>query len=752
MRFIITFTIFFFSVFTADANEREDLYRIEKTSDILEFDGICDEAIWDHANLLPMQMYRPNHGRQPTEKSEIFITFDDEYFYFGGRLHYSNGATIMATTKKRDGVDGGSDNFGILLDTFNDNENALCFETNPVGMRSDFSIANDAQSNDRVRPFNRSWNTFWDVKTQVEGNVLHVEMRIPLSSLRFQEKDGKVIMGMSVWRTIISKQEWNVFPMLTNEFGTFGVWKPSQAQKIVLEGVKRSNPVYVTPYVLGGVEQKSELNESNSGYNKVNDDILNVGLDLKYALTSNLTMDVTVNTDFAQVEVDDQMVNLTRFSLFFPEKRQFFLERSSIFTIKTGYLDQLFYSRRIGIYEDDIVPIIGGLRLIGRAGKWDLGFMDMQTTSHKYYNTDEDSVEHIVSTNYGVLRGRRQVFNERSYAGGMVTSKVDINGEYNVNTALDLIYNPFGNDYITANYVQTFDSDVNFSNNLLNHSKFYLNWENRSNIGFSYDVLLSRAGQYYDPQLGFELMEDYSRGFAALSYGWAYTQPENKMLSQEVNLFSWLNKRNSDMATDISRSALGYKLSMKNGYNAQIMLMHSYENLDELFELSDDVYFDVGTYKYSNLEASLRTPSNKLFALRTAMSAGQYFDGTILTLGPAELIMRPSASMKFGLDYQYSEVNVKERDQSYDAHLVRFKSDFTFSTKLSLLMFFQYSSDEKFGVNNIRFRYNPKEGNDLYLVYNGEYNSHLNREIPSLPRIEGNTLLLKYTYTFIWGK
>ncbi len=752
MRLISTLVILFVSVVATVGKESENLFIVGKTSDVLEFDGICNEALWDNGTPLPMQMYRPNHGSRPTEKSEIFVTFDDQYFYFGGRMHYSNGATIKATTKKRDGVDGGSDNFGILLDTFNDNENALCFETNPAGMRSDFSIANDAQVNLRDRPFNRNWNSFWDVKTNVEGDILHVEMRIPLSSLRFQEKDGKVIMGMSVWRTIISKQEWHVFPLLSNEFGTFGVWKPSQAQKIVLEGMKRSNPVYVTPYVLAGLEQKSELNETNSGYEKVNDNKLNVGLDLKYALTSNLTMDVTLNTDFAQVEVDDQMVNLTRFSLFFPEKRQFFLERSSIFNIKTGYLDQLFYSRRIGIYEDDIVPIYGGVRLNGRVGKWDFGFMDMQTADHNYYNEDEDSIERIESTNYGVLRARRQVFNERSYAGGMVTSKIDINGKYNINTALDLIYNPFGNDYITANYVQTFDSEVNYTNNFFDHGKFYVNWENRSNVGLSYDVLLSRAGQYYDPQLGFELMEDYSRGFASVSYGWVYNQPEIKMLSQQITMWSWLNKRNYDMVTDISKTSLVYALSMKNGYRTRFTLTHSYDNLDEPFELSDDVIFETGAYNYTSLEAGIGTPSNKLLALRAGIAAGQYYDGTIVTFGPAELTMRPSARMKFSLDYQYSKIDVQERDQHYNAHLARFKTEFTFTTKLSLLMFIQYSSDEKFGVNNIRFRYNPKEGNDLYLVYNGEYNSHLDREIPQLPRSEANTLLLKYTYTFIWGK
>ena len=752
MRIILLLFIIHIPILSSTAFGANGPIQIEKSTNKLNFDGLCDEDFWNSLDPIEMQMYRPNHGSKPTEHSEIFVTFDDKYFYLGGRLHYSSKASVKATTKKRDGSDGGSDNFGILLDSFNDNENALCFETNPSGLRSDFSISNDAQTVGMERPFNRSWNTFWDVKTSIKGKVWHVEIRIPLSSLRFQEEDGKVVMGMSVWRSIISKQEWSVFPLLTNEFGMFGIWKPSQAQKIELVGMKMSNPVFVTPYALAGIEQLSEMNENGTGYRKINDHKLTAGLDLKYALTSNLTMDLTLNTDFAQVEVDDQMVNLTRFSLFFPEKRQFFLERSSIFTIRTGYLDQLFYSRRIGIYEGEIVPIYGGARLVGRAGKWDLGFLNMQTASIDYYNEDEDRIEVVPSTNYGVYRARKQVFNERSYAGGMVTSKIDLNGNYNINTAIDLIWNPFRNDYITANYIQTFDSGIDYNHNVFDYSKFYFNWENRSNVGFRYDVLLSHGGKYYDPQLGFELMDDYSRAFAMVGYGWVYNEPKNKILSQQVSLWSWTNKRNEDWSTEVSRNSLMYNFSLKSGLRSSIGIMYSHENLKELFELSDDVYFEPGSYDYTMLEGSISTPSNKLFALRAQFSGGQYFDGRHITVGPAEIFFRPSPSVRLGVDYQYTDIDVKDRKQHYNTHLARLKTDFTFTTKLSLLMYFQYSSSDKFGVNNIRFRYNPKEGNDLYLVYNGEYNSHLNREDPHLPGSETNSLQLKYTYTFIWGK
>ncbi len=220
---------------SVSGQDSEDYLEIRKVTGKINFDGFCDEPPWDDLATIPMTMFKPNHGSQPTERSDIFVTFDDEFLYIGARLSYQNGSTIRATTKKRDGAEGGSDNFGILLDTFNDNENALCFETNPSGLRSDFTIGNDAQVPLGMMSWNRSWDTFWEVKPNIIDNVLHVEFRIPLTSLRFQVTDGNVIMGMSIWRQISSKQEWNNFPNISNEFGNFGVWKPSQAHKIILK-------------------------------------------------------------------------------------------------------------------------------------------------------------------------------------------------------------------------------------------------------------------------------------------------------------------------------------------------------------------------------------------------------------------------------------------------------------------------------------------------------------------------------------
>ncbi len=192
-------------------------------------------------------------------------------------------------------------------------------------------------------------------------------MRIPLSSLRFQDLDGKVTMGLIVWRYIAHLNEFDTYPPIQQNWD-MSFFKPSQAQNVVFEGIESSRPLYITPYAIGGFGQENVLNDAETEWIRKDEPELNAGLDIKYGLTSNMTLDLTLNTDFAQVEADDQMINLTRFSLFFPEKRQFFLERASIFDFNTGVSNTLFYSRRIGLNEEEIIPIIGGARLIGRQG------------------------------------------------------------------------------------------------------------------------------------------------------------------------------------------------------------------------------------------------------------------------------------------------------------------------------------------------------------------------------------------------
>ena len=333
---------------------------------------------------------------------------------------------------KRDRSGLTNDQFGIILDTFNDKENGLYFFTTSTGVRLDAAISNDATG---TPPFNISWNTFWDAAGTQNEDGWFAEMRIPFSSLRFQDRDGTVTLGLLAYRWIARKNEIAVFPAIPPKWGFHSLIKPSQAREVVLEGIRSTRPLYVTPYGLGGIGQSHVLDAEANGYERDDQPAADMGLDVKYGLASTLTLDVTVNTDFAQVEADDQQVNLTRFSLFFPEKRLFFQERASVFDFRTGESDNLFYSRRIGIADGEVVPVYGGARLIGRLGDWDLGLLNMQTRANAAARSE----------NFGVLRLRRRILNENSYVGGIATTRLAAEG-HNVAYGLDGVLRLFGQD------------------------------------------------------------------------------------------------------------------------------------------------------------------------------------------------------------------------------------------------------------------------------------------------------------------
>ena len=248
--------------------------------------------------------------------------------------------------------------------------------------------------------------------------------------------------------------------------------------------------------------------------------VLEAGLDVKYGITNNLTMDLTANTDFAQVESDDQQINLTRFSLYFPEKRAFFLERSSVFDFALGGNSNLFYSRRIGLSDDgDPVRIYGGARITGRVGKWDLGMLDMQTAALWKKNEEGISEEILPSENFGVLRFRRQVLNDNTYIGAMMTSRMGVDGTYNLAYGMDGIFRLFGDDYLDLKWSQTFENDVkNIS--LSEPSRVMARWERRSSNGLGYNIGYSQSGTHYNPGIGFEMIDNYASVRAGIKYGW----------------------------------------------------------------------------------------------------------------------------------------------------------------------------------------------------------------------------------------
>jgi hypothetical protein len=604
-----------------------------------------------------------------------------------------------------------------------------------------------AKDGTEPNPWNNTWNTFWDVKTTRDNTGWFMEMRIPLSSLRFKEKDGKVEMGLICFRYIPRKFEIDISPAIPRDWGFWSFLKVSKGRTVEMDGVHSKKPFYIAPYLTGGINYESVLNSGKTAYLMQNEPKFTGGLDLKYGLTSNLTADLTINTDFAQVESDNQQINLTRFSLFFPEKRMFFQERASNFTFAFDDMNTLFYSRQIGLHEGNAVPIIGGVRVVGRSGPWDIGFLDMQTTS---FNTKESDGTNLTSENFGVLRLRRQVFNPNSYVGGILTSRVGTDGTYNEVMGFDGIIKVFGNDYLDVKYAQAFDEKYKNNGFSLDGSRIWFDWQRRKEEGLGYDFFYSRAGSKYEPDMGFEFRSNYYSTGAKLKYG-LIAGEKSKVATSTFFLDGQIWKDNGTNVTQSAIVSAGYSLGLKSSMGFNILINHSYEFLADTFFLSHDAvlaYVPSGNYSYNFASFLFNTPYTKNVFLNLMTNIGQYYDGN-------QFATRLSASFKFGAfltlepGAEYDRIRFATRNQSFNGKVASIRATFMFNNKLSLSALAQYSNIAHGILTNFRLRYNPKEGHDLYIVFNEGRNIELNRELPALNPVASAGVLIKYTYTFI---
>ncbi|HWP82873.1 MAG TPA: DUF5916 domain-containing protein [Bacteroidota bacterium] len=721
----------------ATASFAQQPFRLPRVDGPITLDGHSNERAWEKIEPLPLTVLAPTYRGTAINKTEVRVGYDDDFLYVSGRCYDADPSGILVTSLSRDGISPTDDSFGIVLDTFNDNENGLAFLTNAGGLREDWAIFNDAEPLLSPFPFNSSWNTFWDVATSLTDEGWFVEMRIPFSSLRFESKNNRTVMGMIVWRYNARKNEVVTFPDVPPK-SDWAVIKPSLAEDVLLEGIVSRNPLYFTPYLLGGLGMNAELTSDSTLYRNSRTTEREIGFDLKYSLTSNLTLDLTANTDFAQVEADDQQVNLTRFSLFFPEKRLFFQERSSIFDVGMGGPNRLFYSRRIGLSEEGPVRIYGGARLVGRVGDWDLGFLDMHT---------EKSID-LPSENFGVLRLRRQILNEYSYAGLLATSRVGNDGSYNYTYGLDGIVRVSGDDYLLLNWAQTFDDEVVRAkqNTLMNVARVRLQAERRSSLGFGYELSYSYAGEHFDPAMGFAPRTNYWRLGDRLFYGWRPGK-DSPFQSLVVTMFAnaFWNKRTG--VVESSEIGPQWSAYFKSGAFVQVSARLFSEELTELFELSDEVSVPIGRYNFSTISGVFQSPYGSAVRTGLSLEAGTFYDGNRFTIGlsPGWSV---SKHLDFTLEYQYNNVRFPTRAQTFEAHIGRLRIKSNLSTQLSSIAFVQTNTAAHSVVLNFRLRYNPREGNDFYFVYNEGLNTSRFREIPTLPAIDNRAILLKYTYTF----
>jgi len=714
----------------------------------VDFDGVPDEEAWNAIIPLKMIMHSPVFGKDPSEKTDIRIAYDDNYLYVAAKLSYSESGKVRSVSFKRDYMGMGGDMFGILLDTYNDKENAMAFFTSPDALRWDATIQKDAvpPRPDQL-PINISWNTFWDVRTKVDQMGWSLEIRIPFSSLRFQEINGEVRMGLIVERWIPTKNEIDLFPAIPPNWGQFSPMKPSQAQEVVLQGVKPGKPIYLAPYILAGYESSNELNSQETAYKNLQKPVVEAGIDVKYGISNNMIMDLTVNTDFAQVESDDQQINLTRYSLFFPEKRPFFLERASVFDYSLGGSSNMFYSRRIGLSDDgDPVRIYGGARLTGRIGKWDMGLLNMQTAPLWKDDSSGVAQEIMPSENFGVMRFRRQVLNENSFVGAIVTSRLGVDGSYNLAYGLDGIFRLFGDEYLDLKWSQSFEDSL-MNSSLGEPTRLSLSWQRRSNRGLGYNLGYSYSGIHYNPGIGFEMLDDYTSLRASIQYGWL--PGEDALLyshSPEIRVrYGTYVEDGSLMSFSINS---GWSFLTKSQWQGSIDLVYSIDNLKDSLEFKEDEVFVVpGEYRYVGVRGNFGTPGNKPFFILLETEAGQFFDGTRISVN-LQPTWNVSRHFELGGIYNFDRLNFTGREQILANHIVGIKAIYMLDTRLSFNAYIQYNTAVNSILTNIRMRYNPKEGNDLFLVFNEGRNTNLYSEVPNLPVYSSRSIQLKYTYTF----
>jgi hypothetical protein len=695
-----------------------------------------DEPAWDAIPPLPLTTFSPVFGQPPTERTEIRVAFDDTYFYVSGRMYDSDPRGIRVNTFYRDQYSG-DDLLGVALDTYADHQTASWFTINPAGVRIDRAVSNDAEFS-QGNVMNVDWNTFWDAATVRTPDAWFAEMRIPFSSLGFQDVNGRVVMGISVYRVIARKNERQMFPGTPPSYGPIPWAKPSRFHPIVLEGVHRHEPIYLTPYGLGGATRAAALETVAARYGFQHGLTHEAGLDLRFSPSSNLTLDLTTNTDFAQVEADDQQINLTRFSLFFPEKRQFFQERSAIFDFNLGDNDALFYSRRIGLFEGTPIRVLGGTRLVGRLGGMDLGVIDMQTARH----------DSLPAENLGVLRLKQRVLNTNSTIGAMLTGRRANDGNYHLAAGIDAVVRTVGDNYLTLKWAETVDDSFpRPAVGDLDASRVLARIERRNLNGFSYVEEFIRSGAQYRPRLGFNLRNDVTSFETHLRYFW-FGAGGAAFRSLGITGSSKVFLRNADHGTQSAFLEPGVNLELKGGDQFSLTYRANYEGVTNTFDLSGGTPVLPGNYWFREAELHYMAPMVARFRPTFTATVGQFYDGHRLALS-ANPAWNLSSHVELGANYFFNRIRFPERGLALDLHVARVRVQLAYDAHLSLSTLLQYNGSTNSASVNARLRYNYREGNDLWVVYNEAVNTDRSGLVPEPPFSQSRALMVKYTYTLI---
>ena len=714
---------------------------IPETTSEITIDGRVGDDEWQDAKVIGLVQLKPVAGANASEPSEVLLAHDGEALYAAARFTDSEPSLIRANRLMRDETTG-DDLFGLVIDSFNDDKSGLGFYTNPEGTRIDEAISNNGEWNGSS-PLNRNWNTFWESSARRTPTGWEAEMRIPFSSLRFKPDGGRVVMGVLCWRVIARKSEVAIFPPLDGQYHNSNR-RPSLAEDMELVGVAGGRQLLVTPYVLSGMARHTEVEEKSSlpgvsslDYGVVETQDAQAGLDLKWGLSSDLTLDLTINTDFAQVEADDAIVNLSRFSLFRPEKRLFFQERAGVFEFGTGGVSRLFYSRRIGIDEDGLpVQIVAGARVVGKVGRWDVGALDMQTAGNDV----------MPAENLGVARVRRQVLNNSSFVGGMITSRIGDDGRSNMAYGLDSVLRFATGDELVLRWAQTFDTETGQGTvGGLDSGRFFASLQRRNRSGWAYTAQAGWSGPDYRPELGFSARDGFRRLYGELRHGWVSEGGALQSASTWIDGGGYW--RLEDGRLDSGDFGFGGNVQTDGDTWMWLDLRGFGEDLVEGFELDDGVEVPLGRYQWLGLMGGFNLPQGRNISLYGNGYVGQFYDGQRLRarVGPEWTL---SKHFTTSLMYEFNAIRFPDRQQELLIHVAQFRLRWSLNSKISADLLSQLSSSDQLVASNLRFRYNLSEGTDLYVVLSESMLTNTFRDGIDLPRSDGRSFIVKYAHTW----
>jgi hypothetical protein len=741
MRQWISICIFYLFSFTAssqDLSYLNDTIKIKKLNGPVVFDGLSNETAWESAYKMDFIAFRLVWNGAPSEKTEMLVGYDDDHFYVAGRCFTKDSTSLVIRNLVRDGWRG-DDWTTFHIDNTFDKQNALIFSVYPKGSRYDAAIGNDGV-NLGVSAFNQDFNMFWDTKSVVNKEGWFFEMKIPLYNLRLRKNsDGQVIVAISAARIIQNPQEMHIFPPIPQNI-LDGMSKPSVKRPAYLTDIKPKKLFLATPYLAASTNRSYSINTDEQRFDKIKDQTAQVGLDLKAGINPYLTLDVSLNPDFAQVEADDQLLNLTRFSLFFPEKRQFFQEAAGLFDFNLGGRTQMFYSRRIGINDGQLTSVYGGARLTGKLNpKTDIGLLSMQSAPLR------DAEDNILreSENFTTLRMRRKIYNQQSFVGFMITNRMVAN-KINTGLGLDMMINPSGDHYIIGALANTVESGVPIQTNA---SRLNLRYEYRRTDGFFGDMAYTFSGGRFDPQSGFLDRSDFHQWKGNLSWGSFAKSKDSKFQYTRwriLNLDTYRGISNNQWETVELSSNL--RFTRFNGVETSWDATYNFESLEKPLTFGSNTLIPVGQYQFVQLSYDYLEPRAKNFRNAFTVSAGTFFDGQRLNFTYNPII---NLGTHWEIQGLYNLNHLRFERNKETIHIGRIRVNYALNLHLSVNYVVQLNSTNQQIFNNLRLRYNFKDGHDLFLVWNENFYTDRSTPWNELRPASGNqNFILKYNVTF----